>query len=314
MVLYEVYNEPQSIRHYSTVFSRATIFLIITYLIIIVAPFFIVYSTNDLWLYTSTYKEQPQNHFINQWILQITTDDDPSLTKVWSSYYGYNSLLRHQPPLDEIAIPIVKFREDDYNFDRINDHLSLQAIYPNLPYNITGIQGLLFFETHYKSYASVTLQGMIYFSSSWPVSAYKCWMSGDLSLYQRIPFPSSGISTTFNTTIFNDSTVLNFDDYKITNVLKRYHKRNITITMDNVYTHWEHGLGDNFTFQLDLIYPHHVVTYTPGFWQVIKFAWIQYLSVLVVLYVLMKRVESFVYRNQVIITMKPLTDFHDKFN
>lgn len=46
MALYRVYSEPQLIRHYSTLFSRATLFQFLFYIVIIIAPFFIAYATN----------------------------------------------------------------------------------------------------------------------------------------------------------------------------------------------------------------------------------------------------------------------------
>lgn len=46
MALLRVYSEPHLIKHYSTVCSRAMLFQIIIYTIIIVAPFFICHATN----------------------------------------------------------------------------------------------------------------------------------------------------------------------------------------------------------------------------------------------------------------------------
>lgn len=40
----------------------------------------------------------------------------------------------------------MQFREEDYNYDRVNDRLTLTAVYSQLEYNITAIQALLFFE------------------------------------------------------------------------------------------------------------------------------------------------------------------------
>ena len=46
MGLYRVFSEPQLIKHYSTIFSRATLFQLIIYAVVIVAPFFVAYATN----------------------------------------------------------------------------------------------------------------------------------------------------------------------------------------------------------------------------------------------------------------------------
>jgi len=49
-------------------------------------------------------------------------------------------------------------------------------------------------------------------------------------------------------------------------------------------------------------------TYTPGFWQLIKFAWVQYLAVLVVFWWVLSHVQSFVFENQIILTSQHNTN------
>lgn len=46
MVLYRVYSEPHLRTFHSTVCSKATLFQIIVYSLIIIPPFFIAYATN----------------------------------------------------------------------------------------------------------------------------------------------------------------------------------------------------------------------------------------------------------------------------
>lgn len=49
-------------------------------------------------------------------------------------------------------------------------------------------------------------------------------------------------------------------------------------------------------------------TYAPGFWQLIKFAWVQYLAVLVMFWWVLSYVQSFVFENQVILTSRHNTN------
>ena len=46
MVLYKVHSEFQVDKYYSTVCSRATLFQIIVYSLMVIPPFFIAYATN----------------------------------------------------------------------------------------------------------------------------------------------------------------------------------------------------------------------------------------------------------------------------
>ena len=127
MGLLRVYSEPQLIKHYSTVCSKALLFQLLVYAIIIVVPFFFCHGTNgivlfkahhhnqlkvnscyflsEFWQYSSTYTEQPDVNFMNQWIVQVANSSGPSAAS-WSTIAGLNRLL--QP--DEIAIPVVMVR------------------------------------------------------------------------------------------------------------------------------------------------------------------------------------------------------------
>ena len=82
----------------------------------------------------------------------------------------------------------------------------------------------------------------------------------------------------------------------------------VSISLANRMDHWEYGTGPNFTTHLSLSYPTQTLTYTPGLWQVLKFAWIQYLAVLVIFYTVLGRVQSFVFQNQIILTVQHRTD------
>lgn len=44
-------------------------------------------------------------------------------------------------------------------------------------------------------------------------------------------------------------------------------------------------------------------TYRPGFWETIKLAWIQYVSVLLIFLWVFSHVQTFVFQNQVLPTM-----------
>lgn len=44
-------------------------------------------------------------------------------------------------------------------------------------------------------------------------------------------------------------------------------------------------------------------TYRPGFWETIKFAWIQYVSILLIFLWVFERIQRFVFQNQVLTTV-----------
>lgn len=76
---------------------------------------------------------------------------------------------------------------------------------------------------------------------------------------------------------------------------------------------WENANApENFTLELKLSYPVFDVVYMPGFWQLVKFAWIQYLAIFWVFWFLLSKVQSFVYHNQVVLTLSG-KKFHKQY-
>lgn len=170
----------------------------------------------------------------------------------------------------------------------------------------------------------MTLQGLIHFSNSWSLPASHYWLLGDTLIYQRDPLPATGRLTTHNTTIYNDTSRLTQDN-EIIGILKNYQQRNckqasikytitilslslVSILLANRMDYWEYGTGSNFTAHISLTFPVQTLTYTPGLWQVLKFAWIQYLAILVIFYAVLGHVQSFVFQNQIILTVQARTD------
>jgi len=68
---------------------------------------------------------------------------------------------------------------------------------------------------------------------------------------------------------------------------------------------WTSGraAGQPFVIQGTIFYPEETIMYRPGFWQLIKMAWIQYLAILFIFLFLFDRVKRFVFENQVVTTV-----------
>ena len=77
----------------------------------------------------------------------------------------------------------------------------------------------------------------------------------------------------------------------------------MTTELFHPYHVWEGGISDNFTFQLELSYPVQIISYLSGFWQLLKFAWVQYLAIMVALWWVLRWVQAFVFQNQIILTV-----------
>jgi len=59
MVLYRVHSEPLLGKYYSAVCSKATLFQVVIYSLIIIPPFFIAYATNGRYILICAHHDMP---------------------------------------------------------------------------------------------------------------------------------------------------------------------------------------------------------------------------------------------------------------
>ncbi|XP_032280325.1 transmembrane protein 231 isoform X2 [Phoca vitulina] len=80
-----------------------------------------------------------------------------------------------------------------------------------------------------------------------------------------------------------------------------------TVLMDP-HPIWLVGRAAEAPFVINAVirYPVEVISYLPGFWEMIKFAWIQYVSILLIFLWVFERIKRFVFQNQVVTTI-PVT-------
>uniref|UniRef100_A0A8C0FKC2 Transmembrane protein 231 n=1 Tax=Bubo bubo TaxID=30461 RepID=A0A8C0FKC2_BUBBB len=96
-------------------------------------------------------------------------------------------------------------------------------------------------------------------------------------------------------------------DYDLTNIIAAYWDRNVTTVFSDPNPVWMTGRAADTPFIINatIRYPVEVILYplkTPGFWEIIKFAWIQYVSILLIFLWVFGRIKMFVFQNQVLTT------------
>ena len=80
----------------------------------------------------------------------------------------------------------------------------------------------------------------------------------------------------------------------------------VSTILKNMYTLWTTGRPTDEPFIVSAIihYPEETILYKPGFWQIMKCAWMQYVSVLVIFIWVLRTVKSYVFENQLITSIK----------
>lgn len=151
------------------------------------------------------------------------------------------------------------------------------------------------------------MQSLAHISLSWSSAVSNVWVGGDLVLNQRTSLPASGRSYKYESLVNTSSQ--SWQDYQLSNILTSYNQRDLTTVLFPVYPVWEYGTsGGGFTLQANIRYTEQTLLYRPAFWERLKWAWIQYLAITLVFWYVLTHVQSFVFQNYIIPTIKPHSD------
>ncbi|XP_008295022.1 transmembrane protein 231 [Stegastes partitus] len=299
MAFYEVYSHPALVRYRTGVCTKATLFLLVVLGLTYIPPLLVAYRSQGFWIKRSTYEEQPLVRFQYETLLVAATSVRGDYV-AWSSFSLLNNMLGAN-----LRIPAVSVREVDQNQDGKPDLLIFQLQLPLKPdEQIYSVQLLLTFSYQLFRMSTVVMQSLAFVQHSSPVPGAKLFVSGDLKLQQRTPLPHRGLHSVYNVSVIDGSSPF-ASSYDLDNIIRSYQDRNLTTVLSCPMPVWTVGraAGSPFELNAEIRYPLEVISYRPGFWETIKFAWIQYVSVLLVFLWVFQRIQRFVFQNQVLTTV-----------
>ncbi|KAK1874981.1 Transmembrane protein 231 [Dissostichus eleginoides] len=287
MAFYEVYSHPALIRYKTSVCTKATLFLVVVLCLTYIPPLLVAYRSQGFWMKRSTYEEQPVVRFQYQTLLVAATNTQGDYV-AWSTFPHLNNMLGAN-----LRIPAVSVREEDQNQDGKLDLLNLQLHLPLKPEE--------------QRMSTVVMQSLAYVQHSSSVPGAKLFISGDLKLQQRTPLPHRGVYNVYNVSVIDGSSPF-ASAYDLDNIIRSYQNRNLTTVLSCPMPVWTVGraAGSPFQISAEIRYPVEVIRYpllNASFWETIKFAWIQYVSVLLIFLWVFERIQRFVFQNQVLTTV-----------
>ncbi|KFQ42255.1 Transmembrane protein 231, partial [Nestor notabilis] len=204
-------------------------------------------------------------------------------------------------------------REEDKNQDGKMDQLHFRLELPLQPTeHVIGVQLILLFSYHLYRMSTLVMQSMAFLQYFSPVPGSQLYMNGDLKLNQRQLLNYCGLDTRYNVSVVNGTSPF-ASDYDLTNIIAAYWDRNVTTVFADPNPLWMAGRAADTPFIINatIHYPveklllEHSLTffkYQPGFWEVIKFAWIQYVSILLIFLWVFGRIKMFIFQNHVLTT------------
>ncbi|XP_061450297.1 transmembrane protein 231 [Rhineura floridana] len=261
-------------------------------------PLLVAYRSHGFWLKWSSYAEQPSVRFRHEVLLVGLTEGGGFVG--WSSFPACNRLLGAR-----LRVPLVSAREEDPNQDGTMDLLNFRLELPlQATEQIVGIQLLLTFTYQLHRMSTFVMQSMAFLQASSPLPGSQVFVSGDLKLRQRQLLNHAGLDSRYNVSVINGTSPF-AQDYDLMNIVAAYQERNVTTVLFGPSPIWSVGRAPEMPFVVQAIihYPVEMIMYQPGFWEMIKFAWIQYVAILLIFLWIFERIKIFLVQNQVLTTV-----------
>ncbi|KAK5646602.1 hypothetical protein RI129_005066 [Pyrocoelia pectoralis] len=294
MVVLEIYSKCLAIKYKTYLISKATVFTLILRIISVVLPFFIVYNSRAFWMKHDSFYEQPTVNFRGEYIFSALTNNT-----------GTPIFCNNFPFLQKFAnfdrCPLLKVAEI-----RKNNHDKIDELQFSITVDINTLKMVSFYLMLTLDYALHTvcpmkMQSAIIVYNNCQNTPKEINLSAQLGLLQFTPLGCHQHRTNnrYNYPIVNDKEEI-ISKFDIARILQSYNTRNISTRLINMYTTYATGKSSEFTLNLRVQYPTHHIYYTPGFWQEMKWAWIQFLSVFIIFLWITDKIMQYVFDNRLL--------------
>ncbi|XP_054435146.1 transmembrane protein 231 [Pteronotus mesoamericanus] len=303
MALYELFSQPVERGYRAGLCSKAAVFLLLATALTYIPPLLVAFRSHGFWLKRSSYEEQPTVRFQHQVLFLALLGPEHGGFLAWSTFPAFNRLQG-----DHLRVPLVSTREEDRNQDGKMDMLHFKLELPlQSTEHVLGVQLILTFSYQLHRMSTFVMQSMAFLQSSFALPGSQLYVNGDLRLQQKQPLSYSGLDVRYNVSVINGTSPFAYD-YDLTHIVAAYQERNVTTILTDPNPIWLVGRAAEAPFVVNAVirYPVEVISYLPGFWEIIKFAWIQYVSILLIFLWIFERIKRFVFQNQVVTTI-PVT-------
>ncbi|XP_068882616.1 transmembrane protein 231 isoform X2 [Aphelocoma coerulescens] len=297
----DLFSHPALYTRYRAGFcSAAALALLLITALTYVPPLLVAYRSHGFWLKQSAYLEQPTVRFRYEVLFVATIGSGPGSFLAWSTFPAFNRLQE-----DRLRVPLLSTREEDKNQDGKMDQLHFKLELPLQPTeHVVGVQLILLFSYQLYRMSTFVMQSMAFLQFFSPVPGSQLYVNGDLKLNQRQLLNHCGLDTRYNVSVVNGTSPF-ASDYDLANIIAAYWDRNVTTVFSDPSPVWMTGRATDSPFIINATvhYPVEVILYQPGFWEIIKFAWIQYVSILLIFLWVFGRIKMFLFQNQVLTTI-----------
>lgn len=289
MGLVTVYKKCYESKYRTQTCSSAMLFHVLSVAAILLIPLVVGFYSRNLWVSELTFVEQPDVQF--KYKLLVYLRDREGSVKAWSTWSDFNTLSS-----DILTVPVVSVSERDADRDGRVDSFNITLQFKDI--GIVSCQALLVFQYKLSNLCSLVMETPLFIQKT--VDEGGLVVFGDLELTQREKLQPNNPHTAYDTPLISRTNSLK--SYDIVEVLNGVSERTLATRLSEQYSVTIPGSQFSSSFLINV--PDQHIRYEPGFWEGLKYAWIQYLALLVVAYHVITRVRGFVFLNMILTTLK----------
>ncbi|GAB5365060.1 hypothetical protein AAMO2058_001024000 [Amorphochlora amoebiformis] len=274
----EVYRHTVQTRYRARWCSVAAIWSLICFLALLFLPFLLAYSSYGFWKTEEVYTEQPVVEYQHK-LAMLAQTSTGYLT--FSNVGEYNQLAG----LGTVRIPHIESLMDDPNMDGRGDYFNLTLTLPLLSAEeLYSFSALIFFHVELKDRVSLSMTSLTSVSKTSNLPGRDLSVFGNLRFNQLYPLSLTGSRSDYTNELFSASEMTSIEDTRFAKILSQGFARNESLRVDSEVVSWNPGRQEFFKLSVRYRIPESTIRYIPGPGEVLKFSWIQYLALGVVVY------------------------------
>ncbi|EZA53559.1 Ubiquitin-conjugating enzyme E2Q-like protein [Ooceraea biroi] len=292
-----IFSSSVAYRYKSRICSCASVIAFLFIVLSFLTPFFIISNAGGVWMKNRVHTETPDVHFNYKYLLLAEVDpyEEPVVCTTFKTYKE-NEI--------EDRCMLIKVRETDLNGDGQKDTLKFEAhFYTDKP--VKSLRLLLFFNFKLKHLIQTTIESIGVFDQVLSHETQEIRFFGDLELRQKGLLHSAGLYETYNETI-------ELSNYTLPELLLHNFYRKFSARIMNERVTWRSGFSRDEAVVVigELFYAENLIYYQPSVWEELKWAWIQYLSCLLVFAYVTRHVLVYLFSNRYLNTyiVRPWTN------
>lgn len=298
-------------RYYAPLFSGATVFCILSHAATIIFAFLIAYYTHGLWLKEASYREQPIVSYTHTCAVKLQgmrregNNVQTPFEIVYSTIDSMNDIAENT-----VRIPILRVTEQDINSDLNADTIKIDLEFPiDESEGVSHVLGVFIFNYELRNRVRLAMQTPLLIDYAAGVPGRGVLIDGRLALktIQALPLRPNVRGADLEP-ILPLKTRASGPEVSYERLVSAAMSRNDTVSLEPKESSWKiarRGCHPKCSFSLSLVVriPTQQVGYVPSFVEVCKFSWIQFITTVWFLRLLIKPLLNFIMDEHIIQTI-----------